>query len=644
MKEIAILLENREQDYAVGNFIKENLREVLEDTVRIRICFLEDKDEFHFSSVDLILVMVHRLIHAVYSQISDFYNKENILFVSRTLSREALDKINRIPCGERALVFNRSQYTTMETLRLLYQLDVMHLDLVPYGPTVDISEFKYIITPGAMDFIPECGGEIVNIGYRQLDCYSFLDIFSHLGISDDRINRNLFRYTEHLSAKHTDVEKWYLTTQMTCRTLENIMSRIDFGILVAEAGRRVIYYNRKIRGILRQDVREGELFEIKDNQEMTRQLFEEDFHSELIQIGEERVMVERYPLSDEDIAMGYYFEFQPVQNINNMGSRISEKLRKSGLYAKFTFRDIIYRSPEMKKCVDVAKKLARTEFSILVAGESGSGKELFAQSIHNASACSKGPFVAVNCAAFPENLLESELFGYEGGAFTGSRKEGKIGLFELANKGSIFLDEIGEMSYSLQSKLLRVLQEKRIMRVGGDHFIDIDIRVISASNRNLKEEVKEKHFRADLYYRLSTFTITIPPLRNRREDILPLFRTFCHSQPSLSSAEEEILRSYQWDGNVRELQNVAAYYDVIGNLELLSSPSGVPVSPLNAKEKIVDLLGRYPNEGLGRKRLINLLKEEGVPLSEGRFEALIRELIQENVISRGRGRQGIRLN
>lgn len=299
--------------------------------------------------------------------------------------------------------------------------------------------------------------------------------------------------------------------------------------------------------------------------------------------------------------------------------------------------------------LDDRKKLAKTSYSILILGESGVGKEMIAQSIHSASDRAEGPFIAVNCAAFPENLLESELFGYEGGAFTGSRKEGRAGLFELANKGSIFLDEIVDMPMSLQAKLLRVLQEKKIMRVGSGKVIDINIRILSASNKNLKAEIEKKQFRADLYYRLSTFTIEVPPLRDRKEDIIPLFYAFTanHSR-KLSDGEEEQLTGYHWPGNVRELQNATAYFNVIGNFgEFSPARDGQAVDrPLpiqDAKKKILSLLCRYPDVGLGRQRILGLLREDGVSLSEKRFESIVRELQQEKVISRGQGRAGIRL-
>ncbi|WDC84728.1 sigma 54-interacting transcriptional regulator [Caloramator sp. mosi_1] len=187
---------------------------------------------------------------------------------------------------------------------------------------------------------------------------------------------------------------------------------------------------------------------------------------------------------------------------------------------------IITNSPKMKECINIAKKIAKSDYTVLINGESGTGKEMIAQSIHNYSNRSIYPFVAVNCAALPENLLESELFGYEKGAFTGALKEGKIGLFEIANNGTIFLDEIGDMPLKLQTRLLRVLQEKQIMRVGSDNIINVNVRVIAATNKDLKKLVDEGLFREDLYYRINVLPISLPPLRERKEDIMPLLESF----------------------------------------------------------------------------------------------------------------------
>ena len=206
------------------------------------------------------------------------------------------------------------------------------------------------------------------------------------------------------------------------------------------------------------------------------------------------------------------------------------------------------------------------DLAVLIEGESGTGKELLAQSIHNGSDRREGPFVAVNCAAIPENLLESELFGYEAGAFTGAKREGKAGLFEMAHRGTLFLDEIGEISKNVQTRLLRVLQEKEIMRVGGNKIIPIDVRIVSATNQNLREQSQEGLFREDLYYRLNVLWLKVPPLRKRCGDVALLAERFLEQYYPDKSKLDQILpalAAYSWPGNIRELQNTMERYGVL---------------------------------------------------------------------------------
>jgi PAS domain S-box-containing protein len=234
------------------------------------------------------------------------------------------------------------------------------------------------------------------------------------------------------------------------------------------------------------------------------------------------------------------------------------------LRARFTWDDIIGNSPAISLAKEQARRAAETPATVLLRGESGTGKELFAHAIHNASSRKRGQFVRVNCAALAESLLESELFGYEEGAFTGALKGGRIGLFEQASKGTIFMDEIGEIGPSLQKKLLRVLQEREITRVGSTVPVSIDVRVIAATNANLEQKVKEASFREDLYYRLNVIPIRIPPLREIREDIpllaehliFKLNQSFGREVQRISADALAVLMAYYWPGNVRELESV----------------------------------------------------------------------------------------
>jgi transcriptional regulator with PAS, ATPase and Fis domain len=256
---------------------------------------------------------------------------------------------------------------------------------------------------------------------------------------------------------------------------------------------------------------------------------------------------------------GYLITFNSKKRFINLAKKLNSK------QTKYTFEDIITQNARMLQIIHYAQVVAKNPSTILITGESGTGKEVFAQSIHSSSERKDGNFVAINCGAIPAELIESELFGYEAGAFTGAQKDGKKGKFEMANGGTIFLDEIGDMPMEMQVKLLRTIQEGYIVKVGGHQSIPIDVRIITATNKDLNKEIENDKFRLDLYYRINVIEIKIPSLRERPEDIIPLTRYFLRMKaeklnktvPQLSAATEEKMQAYNWPGNIRELENFA---------------------------------------------------------------------------------------
>ncbi len=277
-------------------------------------------------------------------------------------------------------------------------------------------------------------------------------------------------------------------------------------------------------------------------------------------------------------AISVVSNIEDVRALSNTINKYQNKLQqlenrmRSIHRAKYTIDHIVAEDPISKKLKEDISRLAKKETTILLLGESGTGKELYANAIHNESARRDDSFIAVNCAAFQKELLESELFGYEEGAFTGARKGGKMGLFEAADKGTIFLDEISEMSLETQGHLLRVLQERTIRRIGGIKEIPVDIRVVAATNKNLEKCIEEGTFRQDLYYRIAIYPVRIPPLRERRGDIIPLAEVFCDEQRNalksnitISEEAKQALQAYEWPGNVRELRNAIEFS--VNNIE-----------------------------------------------------------------------------
>ncbi|MFV0516432.1 MAG: sigma-54 interaction domain-containing protein [Aminipila sp.] len=350
-----------------------------------------------------------------------------------------------------------------------------------------------------------------------------------------------------------------------------------------------------------------------------------------------------------------------VEGIKNI---LKEKLESKGHTALYDFNSIKGVSSSLEEIKYKAEKLARTDLTVLIEGESGTGKELFASAIHNASNRKNGPFLAVNFSALPEELVESELFGYEEGAFTGAKKGGKIGLFEQADGGTIFLDEIGDISPRMQTKLLRVLQEKEIMPVGGGNIKKVDIRIIAATNKDLKQMVSNGTFRDDLYYRLKIGYINVPALRERKEDIKCLVKFFIEKEESadilIDDEVYDTFYKYDWRGNIRELRNTIKYMLAIRENQLKITANDLPDYHFfhegineDKQEEIIDfhmecILKKIHEINLegnnaGRSLIAGRLKEQNIMLTENQVRKRIEILQLNNYVIVNKGKLGTTL-
>lgn len=357
--------------------------------------------------------------------------------------------------------------------------------------------------------------------------------------------------------------------------------------------------------------------------------------AEYDQINNIKVIFNYVPLFMNNKMIGSLLSFQDVSKIEELEKKIRKEIYSKGYVAKYSFRDIVTSNKKMMSIIEMARKIAKVDTTVLITGESGTGKELMAQSIHNESMRKNGPFIAVNCASLPQSLLESELFGYADGAFTGAKKGGKPGLFELAHMGTIFLDEIADIPLDLQAHLLRVIQEKEISRIGDDKVIPVNIRIIAATNKDLMRYVQEGKFREDLYYRLNVINIKMPPLRERKEDIPLLVNHFISrfcakyglSHKKVTPGALTVFSEYSWPGNVRELQNVIERLVLtvdgefiteeqvaeILKIEQYSQNIGYINDRVNIDNKTEEPLSQYFNEGLldkmQKEYIIKVLKE-----------------------------------
>ncbi len=353
----------------------------------------------------------------------------------------------------------------------------------------------------------------------------------------------------------------------------------------------------------------------------------------LEKIGQDSFVFNHIPVMVGDNIVGGVSTFKDISHIMRAENEVRRSLTR-GFTAKYFLNDMIYESSVMRDVVTRVRRFARTDSTILIMGETGTGKEIIAHSLHNISHRAKFPFVFINCAALPDHLLESELFGYEEGAFTGSKKGGKSGLFEMAHKGTVFLDEVAATPENVQLRLLRVLQEREVMRLGADRVIPVDVRVIATANKHLEEEVQSEKFREDLFFRLNVLQIYIPPLRERKEDIPGLTRAFIQRYSTRYNLEPltipadylKRMVAYSWPGNVRQLKNF------IERLVLLCESHVDP----GAFEELYEELIRYSPgpKGTQETPLPSTLKEQFAKFKKENEAEIVRKALEQACYSR----------
>jgi propionate catabolism operon transcriptional regulator len=368
--------------------------------------------------------------------------------------------------------------------------------------------------------------------------------------------------------------------------LDNVLQHLRDGVVALDASGRVEAINQRLASVLAVDPAAAAGRALRELAADIADVIPEVEGESLATVRGVSYVVHRGPLIDRGVTTGAVVTFQESLAVQRLDRTLRSRPRAPQLAARYRLDDLIGGCPAIEHVKQLVLRYAKSDATVLIRGESGTGKELVAQSVHNASARSEYPFVALNCGAFPEALLESELFGYEEGAFTGARRGGKAGLIEAAHRGTLFLDEIGEMPLPLQIRLLRVLQEREVVRLGSTEPTQVDVRIVAATHRALTEGIEAGTFRADLYYRLNILNIGLPPLRERKQDILLLASQLLwqatQREPRLAEriastldAEQflasigSLLCEYPWPGNVRELQNVIERIAV----ELSESPT-----------------------------------------------------------------------
>ncbi len=649
MKTVCLVFNNRE-NFAVCDLLLRNLKYVLENEIEAKICFLEELRHAEIVDADLFVVLYEDRVYAMKEYTASL---DKVIVMGRTIQRQFLPEVFSIPEGTNVLVVNDSRESTLQVANNLYELGLNHLNLIPYLAGENPAQYAgttIAITPD--EKVPSFIQKVINIQNRYIDVDTFITIINKLGLHSERVTRNLLQYTQLVAENNKGINQHYVAEHLKTEMLKRTIRDTQNGVLIMDRELRTVYVNEKAQTFLGIDDREGVSISTFFDGAMLELICGEEFDNRLVKFRGSNYIITKIDVKIVDQVVGYSLLFNDVKDFKNIENALNKQLVKSGLIAKYTFDDICCESRAMGKAMEIAKKAALSDYTVLVSGESGTGKEMIAQSIHNYSWRSSQPFVAINCAALPESLLESELFGYEKGAFTGASANGKPGLFEQASKGTIFLDEIGDMSLNLQARLLRVLQEKQIMRLGSDKVIDVDIRIIAATNKDLREAIEQKAFREDLYYRLSNIPVELPPLRERPEEILTLMKEFLGAvYEKLHEEEKRALRAYAWPGNVRELKNAADYYMLLGEL-----PKGIGVQQqaqrfLRSQEKETDIRNmvlsiiRTHTEtdcGIGRTAILWELKQRGIQLSDDKARKLLHRMEAEGVIEIGKGRKGCR--
>lgn len=650
----------------------EQINSLFFDRVNIIKYCLDDEYIEKGISADIVLIPSYDALMKVGDYIE---NQSQIIFANRTVSKSGLDKIIDIPEGSEVMLLDESMEMAKQMISVLYQIGVKNMKLVPVQlDKIENIRDKVIIMLGQSKYTPYSSNKIINIGSSILDINTIMDIAVKLNLEDVLNRQNIKKSYKEIVTANFGLSKILGKTNKFESQVDILLQVIDDGVIGINSNGLIFSYNESARRIL--GFRNEEAIN-RDGIKLFSQIpFEyvlkrrKSIKEKLVKINDYDVVISVDPITHSGKLYGAVAIIRKFSEAERKQHKLRAQLIGKGHVAKYSFDDIIGDSEAIKKCKDIAKRMSGSNSSILITGESGTGKELFAQAIHNSSKRKDYQFVAVNCGALPESLLESELFGYEEGAFTGARKGGKPGLFELAHQGTLFLDEIGEMPLNLQMRLLRVLQEREVMRIGGDRLINVDIRIIAATNRNLKEMVKAGKFREDLYYRLNVLPLKTPPLRSRIQDILPLIhqmkREF-NSDFQLAQGAKEALLGHNWRGNVRELSNYVEYLvnlhikevdvdDLPIDLEMSLDEQILDDEERELTERFLESIGKNErkyifvleeleksfinNQRLGRRSIYHKARENGIFISEQEARKILINLEKFLMVEIFKGRSG----
>ena len=655
-------------DTVVKNDNLKDLRDVFGDAIDIEAYSLDREIPPVEIEGDLVITVttfdMERILPYLKGNAEIFHGNRTILY-------ESYERLKLLPEGTRALVVTTNIMACMELTALLIRCGINHVKFLPlYEGMGSMPEADIVVIPQELKGIPDTGNlPKFNLGRRRITDETYRAIAFSLGVRTAEIEERIEKKTANLLKLRT----FDIPLARIC-SLEDMLNdtfdEIDDGVVIANRNGRIIYVNRsflKITGLRKKYTGNAELEDIipeRLKKELSNAEEKENIIFEIPEIGK-TCLISRKNIVSGNAETRYVAIFKDITNIEKLETKIRSTLHRQTYKAKYTFSDILGESPAIMDTIKKAKRIAKFEKTTIIYGESGTGKEMIAQAMHNISARRKMPFVGINCAALSPELIESELFGYEEGTFTGAKKGGKRGLFELAHNGTLFLDEIGTIPPEVQMKLLRVLQEYEVRRIGGEDIIPVNVWVIAATNSDLKRLVEEGKFRADLYYRLNIFPVKVPPLRERGEDSGLIFKNMVRDynksemkNKKISEGLMKAVKKYSWPGNIRQLKNAAEYLWYMSDEVLEASdlsyildtspdaPSDQDSENCNRdrnyhrtdakndrlsesgssnEQKLLSIIKELQREGIsGRRKLKSKLEERDIKVSEYKLRKLLK--------------------
>ncbi|TCO75228.1 sigma-54 interaction domain-containing protein [Marinisporobacter balticus] len=637
-----------------GNAIAKQLIDLIGDFIIIEP-IQSTEIESHPIDCDLIL-FTSDLVQL--SSIQKIKKDMDYIIAKRVINHKNIEQLISLAYGTEVLLVNDAKNSTFEAIR---QLEEIGLDDIKYYPVYPGCEnhpkLTTAITPGESHLVPHSVEEIIDIKTRILDISTIYEIILRLKLSKF-VNESLTtRYIKDIVEISKSIDINRKAIKQSEKLLETILNNVESGVVYINALGKIIRINKQFENMLnkhKKDLFMQSIHTFFPNLDLSIS----DTTSIITTIGRQEVLVKVDPIIFED-HLGYVITVEYTEKISKLDHSIRRNYVSKFINKHYTFHDYITVNHQVEKLLERAEKFSKTDATILIQGENGTGKEIIAQSIHMNSYRKKNVFIPVNIAAITPNLLESELFGYEEGAFTGARKGGKAGLFEIANDGTLFIDEIGDAPLDFQVKLLRVLQEKRIRRICAAEEIPINVRVITATNKNLISLIDKEAFREDLFFRLNILPLKTIPLRSRQEDIPHLLKHFIEiyfSKEKIKPLDDlfeqdtlAFLKSYRWRGNVRELINLVEYLTFVYEEKKITL-SDLPyylLESVHQDEKIY--LNRhelwvldniYKNEGIGRSKLKTLADKQLFSLGEGKIRSILASFNQKELIEIGTKKRG----